>query len=101
MRGANVKTHQIAIGILTAALLPFGANADCVIGAKMKISFTVLDTHTVMLRGGGGKDILIKTFSFLYSSSQVTVLKDSFCDYESAVLYVDGEVIDAQQVKGI
>lgn len=77
------------------------ARADCVLNAKSKTSYVVLDSNTIILKGGIGKDILIKSFSFFYSSSQVTVLKDSFCDYESAVLYVDGQVVDAQQVKGI
>lgn len=72
--------------------------ADCVYGAKDKTSFTVLDNHTVILQGGYGPDIVIKTYAFIYSSSDITVLKDDFCSYDSAVLYIDGEVADANQV---
>lgn len=77
------------------------AYADCVINAQMKQSYVVLDTHTIMLKGGVGNDIIIKTFAFINSSSQVTVLKDSFCSYENAVLYINGEVVDAQQVTNV
>lgn len=72
--------------------------ADCVYGAKDKSKFTVLDSHTIILQGGSGSDIIIKTYSFIHRSSSITVLKDSFCSYESAVLYIDGEVADANQV---
>jgi hypothetical protein len=75
------------------------AFADCVYGAKDKTSYVVLDSHTIVLRGGYGGDILIKTFAFINSSSSVTVLKDSFCSYESSVLYVDGQTVDANDVK--
>jgi hypothetical protein len=77
------------------------AGADCVINAKLKQKFVILDAHTVVLTGGIGPDILIKTFAFFTGRPNLTVLKDSFCSYESAVLYVDGEVVDAQEVKDL
>ena len=77
------------------------AYADCVMGAQEKTSFLMLDSHTVMLTGGYGSKIIIKTFAFLNNGSQVTVLKNSFCSYESSVLYVDGEVVDANQVTNV
>lgn len=86
------------IGILLL-LSPQVALADCVNGAKSKTSFTRLDSHTVILSGGYGPRILVKTFCFIYSSSNVTVLKDSFCSHESAVLYIDEEVCDARSVQ--
>jgi hypothetical protein len=86
---------------IVLALLSLVSHADCVYGAKSKMSFVVLDSHSILLKNGVGKDILIKSFAFFYSSSSVTVLKDSFCDYESAVLYVDGEAVDVTQVKWI
>ena len=93
------------VGGICAAMLAIGssskATADCVYGAKSKTSYVFLDNHTILLKGGYGRDILIKSFSFFYSSSEVTVQKDDFCDYESTVLYVDGETVDAQQVKSI
>jgi hypothetical protein len=72
--------------------------ADCAYGAKNKTKFTVLDSNTVILQGGFGSDIIIKTFSFINRNSSITILKDSFCSYESAVLYIDGQVVDANQV---
>jgi|GEM_PF-1893698 len=77
------------------------SSADCILSAKSKTSYVILDSHTLILKGGIGKDVLVKSYHFFNSASQITVLKDSFCDYESAVLYVDGEVVDAQQVKSL
>jgi hypothetical protein len=84
--------------IAAAFTLALPSQADCVINAKSKTKFTVLDSHTILLSGGIGPDIIIKTYAFLSSSSSVTVLKDSFCSFESAVLYVDGATVDANQV---
>lgn len=72
--------------------------ADCVYGAKDKTKFTVLDSHTIILQGGIGSDIIIKTYAFINRGSSITVLKDSFCSYESAVLYIDGQVVDVNQI---
>jgi hypothetical protein len=87
-----------SVGAIAMLSLANNAPADCIVGAKLKLQFVVLDSHTILLKGGGGSDILIKSFAFFYPTSQVTVLKDSFCDYESAVLYIDGQVVDVQQV---
>ncbi len=88
--------------LLTALICMLSMNlayADCVYGAKSKNKFVVLDSNTVILKGGYGKDILIKTFAFIYGSSSLSILKDDFCSYESAVLYVDGQVADVNEVK--
>jgi hypothetical protein len=77
------------------------ANAECVLGAQEATTFRVLDTHTIVLSGGPSGAILIKSFAFFNSSSNVSVLKDDFCDFDSNVLYVDGEAVDVQQVKAI
>ena len=84
--------------IIAALMLALPSQADCVINAKSKTKFTILDSHTILLSGGTGPDIIIKTFEFLNSSSSIMVLKDSFCSLESAVLYVDGKPIDVNQV---
>lgn len=88
---------------VSALLLACAANtrADCIMNAKSATKFQILDNHTILLSGGLSGAILIKSFAFFQVTSQVSVLKDDFCDFESSVLYVDGEVIDAQQVKHI
>ena len=88
-------TKLTCIFLLTLSAPSF---ADCVYGAKNKTKVTVLDSHTIILQGGAGPDIIIKTFAFIARASSITVLKDSFCSYDSAVLYVDGEVVDVNQV---
>ncbi len=93
--------YVLGLAIQLLILSPFVAYADCVIGAKSKTSYVVLDSHTIMLQGGYGEDIIIKTFSFITDYSSVTVLKDDFCSFESAVLYIDGEVVDAEGVTGV
>ena len=106
--GVNItlgKSHKEAIlktvaKIICVLLLTLSTPsfADCTYNAKDKSKFTVLDSHTIILQGGPGPDIIIKTYSFINRASSITVLKDSFCSYESAVLYIDGEVADANQV---
>lgn len=90
--------YIIVVGILLMVFVS-SAGADCVYGAKSKTSFTVLDSNTIILSGGLGPRILIKTYCFIYYSSELTILKDSFCSYDDAVLYVDGEVCDVQLVR--
>lgn len=79
-------------------LLVSSTYADCVYFAKSKLSFRVIDSHTLILSGGPGPDILIKTFAFINKTSSVVVLKDSFCSYDSAVLLIDDEVVSVNQV---
>lgn len=83
--------------ILTSQL----AYSECVIGVKGSTKYQVIDSHTLILTGGYGGTFLLKSFSFFQPTSQVTVLSDSFCDFASAVLYVDGQKVDVQQVKHV
>jgi hypothetical protein len=100
----NFGDLKVKIRIKAALVAAIGiaawnaASAGCVVGAKMATTFTVLDSHTLILHSGS-HNIMIKTFAFFYPSSSITVLKDSFCSFESAVLYIDGQVVDAQQVE--
>lgn len=75
--------------------------ADCVYNAKSKTSYIILNNHTIILKGGWGDDVLIKSYSFFYKSSEISILKDSFCSYDNSVLYVDDEIIDVTEVKRI
>lgn len=77
------------------------AHADCVVGASMATRFQAIDSDTIMLISGGTPKILVQVFCCVYSSSSVTVLKDSFCSYEDAVLLIDGEAHEARQVKSL
>ena len=95
-----MKKNSLPI-IFCLLILSAPSFADCVYGAKSKAKFTVLDSHTILLQGGSGPDVIIKTFAFINRGSTITVLKDSFCSFESAVLYIDGEVVDANQVTKI
>lgn len=90
--GCLLATAIIIVG------LPNQAFADCVNGAKNTTQFVVLDSNTIMLKGGFGSGIIIKTFSFINTASSITILKDDFCSYDSAVLYIDGNVVDVTQV---
>lgn len=79
-------------------MLTASAQADCVFNAKAKTTFKVLDSHTILFTGGFGPDFVVKVFELVSSLSNVSILKDDFCSFESAVLYIDGEVVDAQRV---
>ena len=89
----------LRLGVVAALLaLSSHVSAECVYGATDKSRFTRLDTHTILLQGGYDSDVILKTYCFIYTTSEVTVLKDDFCSYEDSVLYVDGEVCDVNQV---
>ncbi len=92
-----MKTTILA-ACATLLALTTPSQADCVINAKSKTTFTRIDSHTLLLQGGTGPDIIIKTFAFIMQSSSITVLKDDFCSFESEVLLVDGDVVDVNQV---
>lgn len=96
-----MKRQSLQMTIAACALCATAAHADCVVGAKSETSFRVLDSNTILLSGGYPAQILIKSFSFFSPTSNVSVLKDDFCDFDSNVLYVDGETVDVQQVKEI
>jgi hypothetical protein len=89
------------LAFITSVLLLAASSwtlADCVNGAKDKTKFSVLDNHTVILQGGYGSEIIVKTFCSINNTSNLTVLKDDFCSHDNAVIYVDGEVCDVKQV---
>lgn len=92
-----MKKLLVKLSVLIS--LSLSINADCVYGAKDKSNFVVLDNHSIILKGGYGSDILVKTYCYIYSTSNVQILKDDFCDYENSVMYIDSEVCDANQVK--
>lgn len=92
-----MKTTILAACTIILALAT-SSKADCVVGAKNKTTYTRIDNHTLLLQGGFGSDIIIKTFAFINQGSTIVVLKDDFCSYESAVLLIDGEVVDVQRV---
>lgn len=87
--------------ILLFLLFSSNSFGDCVYFAKSKRKVVRLDSHSILLKDGPGSDILIKTYSYIGSSPRVTVLKDDFCSYEGSVLYVDGQLIDANRVEKI
>jgi hypothetical protein len=94
---------QLLAGLTTAMAVALASPsfAGCVINAKSKQWFVVLDSHTFVLQGGLGPDILVKTYAFLYRNSQITVLKDNFCSFDSSAIYIDGDLAGLQQVEQI
>jgi hypothetical protein len=89
---------KVTLLFAAAMFLTNYAFADCVYGAKDKTKFAKVDSRTLILSGGYGSDILIKTYTYISYSPSVVVLKDSFCSYDSNVLLIDGEVADVTQV---
>lgn len=86
-------------GAAMAIAMPNAALADCVFNAKTSTSYTVIDSKTIVLQGGASGPIMIKLYCCVYPSSRLMVLKDSFCSYEDAVLYIDGKPVAVIDVK--
>jgi hypothetical protein len=92
---------QLVVFLASIAIGCSAAMADCVSGAQSKTRFQTLDSETILLTGGYGGRIVIKIFCCAYASSNLTILKDDFCSFDSSVLYLDGEVVDVRDVKKI
>ena len=80
--------------------------ADCVWGAKDKDTYRVIDTGygaKILFSGGYTNDFIIKIDGSIYSKDlqEVYFIKDDFCDWESDVLVIDGEVYGVQSVTDI
>ena len=95
-----MASKVMSVLAIATALFARPAMADCVVGASMAGSFQIIDSSTILL--DGPSRILIKTYCYcFYARTRVQVLKDSFCDYQRAVLLVGDKVVDAQEVKGL
>lgn len=95
----SVKRALLAFVWLMSLTVTARANADCVSGAKSARGFSIVGSNTIILTGVPGGNILLKTFHFFYAGDSITVLKDAFCSFELSVLYVDGEVVDVNEVR--
>jgi hypothetical protein len=85
--------------MLSLALPAANSYAECVAGTKSKTTFRVIDGHNILLSGGYGPEIFIKTFDYFNQYSRVEILMDSFCDYQTGVLYIDGRIVNVNEVK--
>ena len=97
-----VKNLLLIICILFTSL----TFADCVWGAKDKDTYRVIDTGygaKILFSGGYTNDFIIKIDGSIYSKNldEVYFIKDDFCDWESDVLVIDGEVFGVQSVTDI
>lgn len=81
--------------------LSSAVQADCVGGARTLKQFKLVDPNTIVLLVDNSPRILIKTLSAINPSSRIVIVKNSFCDFEKGVLAVDGQPVDAAQVKGL
>lgn len=85
----------LAILLLTMSCL---VSADCVEGALTKSKFNRMNNHTIALTGGYGEAIVIRTSCRINRKSTISILKDSFCNDDKAVLHIDGKDCDAEKV---
>lgn len=94
--------NKLSIAIAAALVLASSvARADCAISASTATHVQVIDQHILVLWGGAAGAIMIKSFEFFYPTSQIGVLKDSFCDFATDVIALDGRSINVQEVKQV
>ena len=93
------------VGVLGAAVLGIAltlistsANADCAINAQGRDSVTVLDRRTILLSGGHGPDILIRTLAAVNRRASIAVARNNFCSFALDVLVVDDELVGVGRV---
>jgi hypothetical protein len=88
--------------ILAALVLTLTAHADCVHSARSYLSFRVVASDTLILTQGVGPDIQIQVWGvWLTNTASVRVLRDSFCSFDEAVLFINGEIVDVREVKNL
>jgi hypothetical protein len=98
---SQCRYHKITIRFGLAVLLLTTSclvSADCVEGALTKSKFNRMNNHTIALTGGYGEAIVIRTSCRINRKSAVSILKDSFCNDDKAVLHIDGKDCDAEKV---
>ncbi len=96
----DIKINSIAC-LLIFSILSSAVSAECVWAAKSAYRYRVIDNNTIILTTGVEKDILIRVNSILVPGQRIAILKDAFCDYEQAVLSVEGELVDAAEVRWV
>jgi hypothetical protein len=90
---------KLFLGFLFLMAVPFLAQADCVVLSSIT-GYTVSDYHNILIYRGDTPIALIKTFDFISNGSELRLLKDVVCSYDSSVFLLDGnEVIDVNDVK--
>lgn len=89
---------RIILPILLLFTIPCSVNAECVEGAMTVNKYTRVNSHTIALTGGYDGAIVVRTDCKIKRNSEVEILKDTFCDEDKAVLYIDGKNCDAEKV---
>ena len=89
--------------IIFLFFLPIISYADCVWGAKDKTSYKVINTGygaEILFSGGYGADFIIELDGAIYYETldEVYFIKDNFCDWDSDVIVIDGEVFGVKTV---
>lgn len=78
----------------------FVTRADCVYNAKQCQTYQLINNNTIILKDCyGSNDIIIRTYCYLYNYSEILILKDEFCSYDSNVIVIDEEVCDVNEVE--
>jgi hypothetical protein len=89
--------------IIFFLFLPFITYADCVRGAKDKTEYKVINTGygaEILFSGGYGADFIIELDGSIYYETldEIYFIKDDFCDWDSDVIVIDGEVFGVKTV---
>lgn len=89
--------------LLILILLPITIKADCIWGAKDKTEYKVINTGygaEIYFSGGYGYDFIIELDGAIYYETldEIYFIKDDFCDWDSDVIVIEGEVFGVKSV---
>ncbi len=84
-------------------LISVNSYADCVWDVKDKAEYKVINTGygaKILFSGGYGDDFVIEIEGYVYSETldEIYFIKDDFCDWESDVIVIEGEVFGVKSV---
>jgi hypothetical protein len=89
--------------LIATLLFSVYSYADCVYGAKDKSSYNVIKTGygaKILFSGSYGDDFIIEIDGSIYNETldEVYFIKDDFCNWDTDVIVINGEVFGVKSV---
>lgn len=86
---------------IALSLFAGSAHADCALNVKTKTHWEKIGDRVIILKGGIGPDILVEFLSYVGSTSQLVVLKNTFCSFERNAILVDNRIGQISNVSNL
>ncbi|AOI92086.1 hypothetical protein [Burkholderia pseudomultivorans] len=82
-----------------AMLIANTASAECVVSQSTATHVQVIDSGTLLIYGGAAGHTMMRSLTPLLPGGQFAIGKDSFCDFDSSALFMNGQPILIQEIR--